>query len=76
MTDLSGKPYTFVGVPYQRRQFSDVLQEVEDGWVVRAQWHANGAIITVFVPSNVDLATTADKLIQAQGQALNALHTL
>lgn len=76
MTDTTGKPFRIVGVPVQRNQWNDQLQKVESGWTVQAQWLANGAIISVFVPDGVDLPSTADQLIQAQGQQLNALHAL
>ena len=70
------KPYAIVGAPVYVRQFSEQLQQVVGGWQVQAQWLANGSIITVFVPDGSDLASTADTLIRAQGEQLNALHQL
>jgi hypothetical protein len=69
-------PYQIVGVPIQVNEFNQATQTVEQGWQVRAQWKANGSIITVFVPSSADLASAADALIRAQGQQLDALHSL
>lgn len=73
---LGAAPYKLLGAPVEVNRYDDAQGRVVSGVEVQAQWLANGAVFTVFVPDTEPLATTADTMIRARGAELDSLRAL